>query len=70
MTELSRTRQYVGEDLDLYVKMFHDKALACVDLVDEEVLANVCLHDMNHEYRIFLENFRLLSFSKLMETAW
>lgn len=47
LTELGRTRHYAGEDLDLYVKRFHDKPL---DLVDEEVLVNVCLHEMNDEY--------------------
>lgn len=44
-----------GKDLDIYVKRFHKRALDCYDLVDEEVLVNVCLHDMRKEYRIFLE---------------
>lgn len=31
LTKLGRTRQYSGDDLDLYVKRFHDKVLNCVD---------------------------------------
>lgn len=69
LVELGRTRQYAGEGLDLYVKRFHDKALDCVDRVDEEVLVNVCLHGMNDEYLVFLENLTFSSFSKLMEAA-
>lgn len=56
LAELDRTRQCAGEDLDLYVKRFHDKALDCINPVDEEVLVNVCLYGMNDEYRVFLEN--------------
>lgn len=32
-TELARTRQYSGEDLDEYVKRFNEKALDCCDPV-------------------------------------
>lgn len=39
------------------------------DLVEEEILVNVCLHGMNNEYRVFLENLTFPSFSKLMEAA-
>lgn len=67
--ELGRTRQYAGEDLDPYVKRFHDKALDCVNPVDEEVLVNMCLHGMNDEYRVFLENLMFSSFSNSMEAA-
>lgn len=41
LAELGHTRQYAGEDLDLYMKRYHDKALDCVDPVDEEILVNV-----------------------------
>lgn len=56
-------------DLDLHVKRFHEKALICCDPVDEEVLVNVCLHGINDEYRVFLENLTFLSFLKLMEAS-
>lgn len=72
LADLRRTRQYKivnnpGKDLDLNVKRFHEKTLDCVDPVNEEVLVNVCLHGMNDEYRVFLENLTFSSFSKLME---
>lgn len=69
LAELGRTTQYASEDLDLNVKRFHDKALDYVDPVEEEILVNVCLHDMNDEYQVFLENLTFSSFSKLMEAA-
>lgn len=69
LSKLGQTRQYAGEDLDLYVKRFHDKALDCIDPVDEEVLVNVCLYDMKDEYRVFLKSLTFSSFSKLMEAV-
>lgn len=30
--------------MDLYVKRFHEKVLDYCDLVDEEVLVDICLH--------------------------
>lgn len=66
---MGRTRQYPGKYLDLCVKRFHEKALDCCGLIEEEVLVNVCLHGINDEYRVFLENLTFPSFSKLMEAA-
>lgn len=60
LTELDRTKQYPEGDLDLYVKSFHERAIDCRDLVDEEVLINICLYGMLEEYRIFLENLSFL----------
>lgn len=51
------------------MKRFHDKALDCVNPVEEEILINVCLHGINDEYRVFLEDLTFLSFSKLMKAA-
>lgn len=42
LPELGRIRECSGEDLDTYLKIFHDKALDCCDPVEEE-LVNVCL---------------------------
>lgn len=46
LVKLDRIRQCSGEDLDIYVKRFHDKALDSCGLVEEEVLVNVCLYGM------------------------
>lgn len=69
LVELSRTRQYSGEDLDVYVRRFRERALYCSDAVDEETLIGVCLHGMVNEYRVYLENLTFPSFSKLIEAA-
>lgn len=36
--------------MDLHVKRFHEKAAHCCDLVDEEVIVNVCLYGMVDVY--------------------
>lgn len=59
-------RQYPGEDLALYIKRFHEKALDFCDPVDKEVLENVCLKGMNAAYRVFLENLSFL----LLKADW
>lgn len=56
------------EDLDAYVRRFHDKALNSSDLVEEKMLVDVCLLGMM-EYRIFIENFSFPFFFKLMEAS-
>lgn len=69
LVELSRTREFAGEDLDLYMKGFHEKALDCCNTVDEETMVGVFLHGMANDYPAFLENFSFPSFSKLMEAS-
>lgn len=39
---LGRTRQFPGEDLDLHVRRFQEKALDCCDAVDEETMIDIC----------------------------
>lgn len=68
LVELGLARQYSGEDLDVYVRNFYEKALNCCHLVGEEVFVNVCLYGMMKECRIFFrESFSF--FSKLMEAT-
>lgn len=69
LAELDRICRCLVEDLDVSVKRFRDQALGCYDLVEERMRVNICLHSMLEEYRIFLENLFVSSFSKLMETA-
>lgn len=57
------------EDLDIYVKRSRDKALDYYDPVKERMLVDICLHGMLEEYRIFLENIFVSSFSKIIEAA-
>lgn len=65
--EFSLTRQHYSEDLDVYVRRFHENALDCCDPVSEEMLVRVCLRGMTEKYRVFLESFP--SFAKLIEAA-
>lgn len=65
LAELGGTRS--GEDLDLYVRRFHEKALDSCEPVDEEVLLIFCLHDMVDEYCVLLENLSFPCFSRLTE---
>lgn len=67
--ELGRTREYLVEDLDLYMRRFHERAIICYDPVAEEALFDVCLHGVIQEYHVFLENLSFPSFSKLMDVA-
>lgn len=43
--KLSLLRQYPGQDLDLYIRRFHKKAIDCCDVVDEEICM-VCWKDI------------------------
>lgn len=62
LAELDYIRKRLGEDLDIYVKMFHEKTLDRCDQVEERMLFNVCLHNMLEEYSILLKNLSLFLF--------
>lgn len=62
LAELGRMYQYPREDLDAYVKKFYENALDFCDLVADDVLVDVCLHDMIEEYIVYLENLSFSSF--------
>lgn len=61
--------QYPREDLDEYVKRFHEMALYYNDLVVEDVLLDLCLQGLIEDYIIYLENLLFPFSSKLMEAA-
>lgn len=67
LVELSRTHQYSGENVDGYVKHFYEQAQACCDPVAEDVLMDVCPHNMIENYWVYLENLSFSSFLWLME---
>lgn len=68
LTERGHVRQRLEEGIDAYMKRFREKALNCCSPGEEKTLAQICLHGMLEEYRIFLEKL-CFSFSKLMEAA-
>lgn len=69
LAELCSVRQHPGDDLDIYLKRFRDKALDCCNLVAERMPVEVCLDGMLEEYHISLEKLFFSFFSKLLEAA-
>lgn len=66
---LAKHGQYLGEDLEAYVKRFHEKALDCCDLVTEDVMGDIYLHAIIEDYRIYFVSLSFSSFSRLIEAA-
>lgn len=60
LVELGRTRQFLGEDLDIYIKRFHEKALDYCNAIDKETLVDFCLHGMTNEYYVYRKISRFL----------
>nr|POE59760.1 hypothetical protein CFP56_61797 [Quercus suber] len=48
---------------------FRDLSLLCYDLVEKERLVDVCIAGMLYEYRPYLENFQISSFTKRVEAT-
>lgn len=72
LTELDQRHQHPEEDPDAYMRRFPERVLDCCDLVNEEVLVDVCLHVMKEEYLISQNEknkFCFPSFSRLMEAS-
>lgn len=55
--------------MDAYVNYFHERALDCCDPVAEDVLVDICLHDMREENHVHLKYCSSTTFSQLMEDA-
>lgn len=70
--ELDRTRQHPDDDLDMYLRRFHERALKCYDLVSEEVLVNVCLRGMLEKtnWRISLRTLLEICLYELFLAWW
>lgn len=69
IVELERMRQHPGQDMDIYMRRFHERAIDCCDPAAEEILVDICLRGMMEEYHKFLENLSFSSLSRLMEAA-
>lgn len=54
-----------GEDLAVYLKHFHENALACCDPVVKDNLVDVCANRMIDDYRICFKNL----FSRVVDVA-
>lgn len=62
LVELALTRQYPGEDLNVYMKRFYEKALNYCDSVAKDVLADSMIED----YRVYLESLSFSTFFTFM----
>lgn len=67
MEELGWICEHLGKGSDACVKSFHEKVLDCYDAVAENMLVDVCLHEVVEDYLTYLENVSFSSFSRLVE---
>ena len=52
-----------------YICRFRNLSLMCYDPVEEERLVDIFIADMLYEYRPYLENLQIPSFTRLVETS-
>lgn len=64
LAQLGQMCQYHEEDMDAYMKRFHEKALDCCGIVAKDFLVDVFFHRM-----IYLENLSLSFLSLSMEAT-
>ena len=50
-----------------YIRKFRELSLLCYDPVEEERLMDVCISGMLYEYRPYLKNLQISSFTRLVE---
>lgn len=65
--DLGREKQKSGEDLNAFVKRFIEKTNDCVDSISESTKIKMCMAGMLDDYRMFLKNLDIHSFSKLID---
>lgn len=53
LIELNYIHQRPGDNLDIYMKRFYDKALDSCNPTEERMLVDICLHGMLEESRIW-----------------
>ncbi|XP_028118785.1 uncharacterized protein LOC114316318 [Camellia sinensis] len=66
---LGRDVQKEGEAMLDYVKRFQDKAIDCHEPMDKAYLVSICVEGAIRDYKIFLVNHNLLTFSAVIEVA-
>ena len=69
LATLQATKQRSGEDLIKYIKWFRGIALDCYDHCEEKTLVEICMANMNREYRVVLENLEISQFAQLLQKA-
>ena len=69
LSVMRQERQRIFEGLLDYIQRFKDLSLICYNLVEEERLVDICIVGMLYEYRLYLENLQILSFTRLVEAS-
>ena len=69
LSDLQHEKQRVFKGLMEYIHRFRDLSLLCYDPVEEERLVDVCIAGMLYEYRPYLENLQISSFTRLLEAV-
>ena len=69
LSNLQNEKQRVSEGLLEYIRRFRDLSLLCYDPIEEERLVDVYITSMLYEYRPYLENLQISSFTKLVEAV-
>ena len=69
LSDLQHEKQRVFKELLEYIRRFRDLSLLCYDPVGEERLVDVCIAGMLYQYRPYLENLQISSFTRLVEAA-
>ena len=66
---LHNTKQNSFEGLLDFIRRFRDSALDCYGQFKEQELVEICIGNMSHEYRAYLENLDIIQFAQLLEKA-
>ena len=69
LLDLQQERQRISEGLLDYIHRFRDLSLMCYDPVEEERLAEICIAGMLYEYRPYLGNLQIPSFTRLVKAS-
>lgn len=69
LSDLQKEKQKVSKGLLDYIHMFRDLSLICYDPVEKERLVDICIASMLYEYRPYLENLQIPSFTRLVEAS-
>ena len=66
---LHNTKQNSFEGLLDFIRRFRDSALDCYGQFKEQELVEICIGNMSHEYRAYLENLDIIQFAQLLQKA-
>jgi hypothetical protein len=67
---LVKETQGPSEDIIDYIKRFQDRAVDCLEPVDEEYLVEICTSGLLRDYQPFLVNVKIQTFAALLEAAY